>query len=520
MKLYNKYIYILMTVVVILVSCKKSSLDLNPPDKLSTQNFWKSESDADLALTGCYNFLYAQGGSYSTSQYEVVAWDNFSDNSYGQYNYGGGTSALSSGLSPGVFDTYNLYQSSYYVNNYTAIASINYFLANVDKVLTGDKLKQYKAEAYFLRAFNYYWLAILYGNVIITTADPFTLDYKKHMAKSTRADVLKQVEADLDLAIAGLPDVAYGNGHAVKATAQGYKVRALLFEKKYADAATLANTIIAGGKFSLNPSYPSNFYKPAQNSSPEIMFSVKYQLPNLSHQDNGISVPLQRWKGELATQDLVNEYEAADGKDTTSSAVYVKGKPFDNRDPRMRMTLFFPGDTKAQGWPFTGSYAVAQPGKDSWIVGYYAVKKWLDPTLVDPDYGVKGDNDFVLLRYADVLLMYAEAQNEAVGPDASAYNAINLVRKRVNMPDLAAGLSQAQFREKVRHERRVEFALEGIRYFDLRRWGIATQKLNGFVQNPLFSTVKTKYADNYDFWPIPQPEIDRNSPELVQNPGY
>jgi len=219
MKLYNKYIYILMTVVVMLVSCKKSSLDLNPPDKLSTQNFWKSESDADLALTGCYNFLYAQGGSYSTSQYEVVAWDNFSDNSYGQYNYGGGTSALSSGLSPGVFDTYNLYQSSYYVNNYTAIASINYFLANVDKVLTGDKLKQYKAEAYFLRAFNYYWLAILYGNVIITTADPFTLDYKKHMAKSTRADVLKQVEADLDLAIAGLPDAAYGNGHAVKATA-------------------------------------------------------------------------------------------------------------------------------------------------------------------------------------------------------------------------------------------------------------------------------------------------------------
>ena len=84
------------------------------------------------------------------------------------------------------------------------------------------------------------------------------------------------------------------------------------------------------------------------------MFSVKYQLPNLSHQDNGISVPLQRWKGELATQDLVNEYEAADGKDTTGSAVYVKGKPYDNRNPRMRMTLFFPGDTKAQGWPLQG----------------------------------------------------------------------------------------------------------------------------------------------------------------------
>ena len=519
MNLFDKFIIILVLLSVVLTSCKKTALDLNPPDKLSTQTFWKTESDADLALTGCYNFLYAQGGGYSTSQYQVMAWDNFSDNSYGQYNYGGGTSALSSGLSPGVFDTYNLFQSSYYVNNYSAIASINYFLANVGKVLTGDKLNQYKAEGYFLRAFNYYWLAVLYGNVIITTADPYTLDYSKHMAKSSRADVLKLVEADLDLAIASLPDVSY-SGHAVKGTAQGYKVRALLFEKKYAEAATLANQIINGAKFSLNTSYPANFYKPAQNNSPEIMFSVKYQLPNLSHQDNGISVSLLRWKGEMGTQDLVNDYEAADGKDTTSSAVYIKGKPYENRDPRMRMTMFFPGDTKAQGWPFTGSLAVGTPGKDSWIVGYYPVKKWLDPTLVDPDYGSKGDNDFVLLRYADILLMYAEAQNEVSGPDLNAYNAINSVRARVNMPGLLPGLSQAQFREKVRHERRVEFAMEGIRYFDLRRWGIATQKLNGFAQNPLFPAVKAKYADNYDLWPIPQTEIDRNAPELVQNPGY
>ena len=523
MKIYYKYILFgLAFSLTFFTSCNKNALNVQPPDKLSVTSLWKTASDADLVLTGCYNFLYASGGGYSTSQYEVFAWDNYSDNSYGQYNYGGGTSALASGLTAGVYDTYNLYLSSYYVNNYQAIASINYFLANVNKVLSGTTLNQYLGEGYFLRAFNYFWLAQLYGNVIITKDDPFSIDYTAHKAKSPRADVLAFVEQDLDSAIAFLPDVPYASsgGHAVKAAAQGYKVRALLFEKKYAAAAALANEIITGGKYSLNSSYLSNFYKPDQSLSPEILFSVKYQLPNISHQDNGISVPLQRWKGEMGTQDLINEYEAADGKDTGSSSVYVPGQPFEHRDPRMRMTFFFPGDTKAQGWPFTGDLAVATPGKDSWIVGYYPVKKWLDPTLVNPDYGAKGDNDFVLLRYADILLMYAEAQNEDASPDASVYNAINLVRERAGMPDLPAGLTQSQMRDRIWHERRVEFALEGIRYFDLRRWGIATQKLNGFVQNPLFPTVKTKYADNYAFWPIPQTEIDRNAPELIQNDGY
>jgi hypothetical protein len=204
----------------------------------------------------------------------------------------------------------------------------------------------------------------------------------------------------------------------------------------------------------------------------------------------------------LGTQDLINEYEPG--------------------DPRKTMTFFFPGDTEAQGWPFTGDLAVATPGKDSWIEGYYAVKKWLTPGIVNPDYGTLDDNDFVLLRYADVKLMYAEAQNEAVGPDASVYQQINEVRARptVNMPPLPAGLSQDEMRERIRHERRVEFALEGLRYHDLRRWGIATEKLNGFVPNPLFPTIKTKYDDKYQFWPIPQTEIDRNQPDLEQNPGY
>ncbi|WP_018614516.1 RagB/SusD family nutrient uptake outer membrane protein [Segetibacter koreensis] len=499
MKFSLKYIILYsLTSSILFVSCKKDLLDVSPPDQLSTSVFWKTEADADLALTGLYNYLYASGGGYATSQYTVMAWDNFSDDSYGQYDYGGGTSALTSGLTP----LSGGFVNSYYTNNYRAIAAINSFLANVDKVLTGDKLSVYKGEAYFLRAFNYFWLAQLYGNVPVVKADPFTLDYKKGLAKSERAEVLQFIESDLDSAIAALPNITYSSGHAVKGTAQGYKVRVLLFEKKYSEAAALAKQVIDDNNYSLNPNYASNFYKPDQNSSKEIMFSVKYQLPNIQHQDVALAVHLQRWKGELGTQDLINEYEAG--------------------DPRKTMTFFFAGDTKAQGWPFTGDLSVAMIGKDSWLNGYYTVKKWLTPSLTNPDYGALDDNDFVLLRLADVKLMYAEAQNEAGGADATVYQQVNEVRARpgVNMPSLPSGLSKEQMRDRIRHERRVEFAMEGLRYFDLRRWGIATQKLNGFVPNPLVPTIKTKYEDKYEFWPIPQTEIDRNAPVLVQNPGY
>jgi hypothetical protein len=515
MKNILKYTVLTLVTLTFSVTSCTDDLDVSPPDKLSASIFWKSEADADLALTGLYNFLYAPSGGYATSQYQVFAWDNFSDDSYGQYNYGGGTSALSSGITPQSGD----FVYAYYANNYKAIAAINSFLANVDKVLKGEKLSRYQGEAYFLRAFNYFWLAQLYGNVIITTEDPFAVDFKSARAKSEKVEVLKLIEDDLAKAIASLPDNAYKDGHAMKSTAQGYLVRVLLYQKKYAEAAALAKQVIDGSKYSLSSSYEGNFFKPAQNSSTEIMFSVKYLQPNLLHQDVALGVSLQRWKGELGTQDLINEYEAIDGKDIATSAVYDPAKPFEKRDPRMRLTFFFPGDTKAQGWPFTGDLSVATPGKDSWTNGFYAVKKWLDPGLVNPDYGAIDEQDFVLLRYADILLMYAEAENEAKGP-ANAITAVNLVRKRAGMPALAAGLSQTETREKIRHERRVEFALEGQRYFDLRRWGIATKKLNGFVQNPLAPTVKSKYEDKYEFWPIPQTEIDRNAPMLTQNPGY
>ncbi|MGF7037427.1 RagB/SusD family nutrient uptake outer membrane protein [Mucilaginibacter lappiensis] len=490
-------IIIFIAAVFFITSCKK--LDVTPPDKLSTNNFWKTAADADLALTGLYGTLYAQNGQIT--EYAPMWWENFSDNSYSQNNQGSSQQSLIAGLTStiGGFPTDN--SQSLYANAYIGIAATNSFLVNVSKVLTGDKLNQYKGEAYFLRAFNYFLLAETYGNVPIVTADPVTVDFKNKVSKSARTDVLKLIESDLDQAIASLPNAKYNTGHAVRASAQGIKVRVLLFEKKYAEAAALAKTIIDGGLFSLNANYPANFYKPDQSSSPEIMFSVQFQAPAAPHNfPITIAIIGAGYKDLQGTQDMINEYEA--------------------NDPRKTMTFFFPGDTPAKGWPFPNT--VGTPGVNNWTQGFYPGKKWLDPKNVNPQPGMLDDQDYVWLRYADIKLMYAEAQNEASGPDASVYQQVNEVRARpgINMPPLPANLNQADMRARIQHERRVEFALEGLRYFDLRRWGLAKQKLNGFIQNPLTPAVKTIYKDNFDFWPIPQNEIDRNAPVLIQNNGY
>ncbi len=493
----KKYFAAILVTALCNTGCKK--LDVTPPDKLSTNIFWKSPADADLALTGLYGTLYATNGQISA--YAPMWWENFSDNSYTQNNQGSAQQSLISGLSSNIGGFPTSGNESLYISSYKGIAAANSLLANVDKVLSGDQLARYKGEAYFLRAFHYFMLAQTYGNVPLTTEDPLTADFSKKVSKSSREEVLQLIATDLDQAIAALPSAKYTTGHAVKASAQGMKVRVLLFEKKYPEAAALARQIISDNLFSLNNNYAANFYKPDQRSSPEILFSVQFQAPAAAHSFAITTVIIRSgYKDLQGTQDLIDEYEV--------------------NDPRKTMTFFFPGDTPEQGWPFPGT--VGTPGVNNWTRGFYPGKKWLDPKIVDPQPGLLDDQDYVWLRYADIKLMYAEAQNEAAGPDASVYQQVNEVRARpgVDMPPLPAGLSREEMRERIRHERRVEFALEGLRYFDLRRWGIAAQKLNGFVQNPLTPSIKTVYRSHFDYWPLPQTEIDRNKPELVQNDGY
>jgi hypothetical protein len=133
----------------------------------------------------------------------------------------------------------------------------------------------------------------------------------------------------------------------------------------------------------------------------------------------------------------------------------------------------------------------------------------------------QSETNFIVLRYADILLMYAEAQNEFAGPDASVYDAINKVRKRAGMTDIAGSYTKEQLRDIIRHERRIEFAGEALYYNDLRRWKTAEVALNATIYNFKGAAIETrKFNPARDYWwPIPQTQRDLN-PNLEQNPNY
>jgi hypothetical protein len=204
-----------------------------------------------------------------------------------------------------------------------------------------------------------------------------------------------------------------------------------------------------------------------------------------------------------------------DGKMITESPLYNPATPYVNRDPRMDLTLKLPGEVwkNAAGTPWTQSYATNTG---------FLMEKYVDLSRAPftAATATQTDQDYIHLRYADVLLMYAEAKNEVSGPDATVYAAINQVRARpgINMPpvDQAKYDTKDKLREFIRHERRVEFALEGQRYNDLKRWNIAHIKLPT-LKTPS-GTPLVFLTKNYVL-PFPQSELD-NNPFLVQNPDY
>jgi hypothetical protein len=207
-------------------------------------------------------------------------------------------------------------------------------------------------------------------------------------------------------------------------------------------------------------------------------------------------------------QDLVDEYECTDGKMISESPLYNAATPFANRDPRLVLTM---RRVAEESWPDP-----QDPGQTG-----YVMRKYADFSHAPFSYArTDSDQDMVSIRYADVLLMYAEAKNEDSGPEAGIYDALDEIRSRpgVNMPpvDRAKYNTKESLRDFIRHERRVELALEGYRYFDIKRWGIAHTKLPT-LKNP--GGVNLVFEQkNYRF-PFPQAELD-NNPQLKQNDGY
>lgn len=491
-------------VALLCFSCQ-DFLEKNPPDQLSSETFWNTENDATMALAGVYSNLkldFANRGrlfGLHRCFTDALAGEAFSHEVDWQTIATGYGESTSGAIVDGMYRLC-----------YTMISGSNIFLQNIEKVEMDEGLKnQYIGEVLFLRAFAYFYLTEYYGGVILYTEPP-TLENAK-IAKSSKDQVVDQVLKDLDKASSYLPDVAYTDGHVVRGTAYALKAKVLLHNGRWAEAASMANQCIQSEKFSLSNDYMGMFLTRGQEDNKEIMFSTRYSLPD-DYAYLGPNIELGWYCSLVPTKELIDAYECIDGLPIDESPLYDPDNVKMNRDPRMGYTLIKATDP----WVRSDGYEWYTHEIKRAINGFL-IRKHVDGEAIPIGYDAKDGQDWVLLRYAEVLLIYAEAKNEESGPDNSVYHAVNAVRARAGMPDLPTGLSKDEMRERIRNERRVEFALEGLRDMDVRRWRIS-EKIIPQITDP--NGIKRLFDPQKNYLlPFPQSEIDIN-PKLEQNPGY
>ncbi len=501
LKTMKNIIYSLGTLFLVLqfYSCSESFLDTVATDQYNEGNWWINESQVISTLNGCYAVL--RDDQIGTTRH--FREDNLTPNTYSF----GGDSPTDVGQHDAGNDTRF---KAKWAANYKGIGRANYFLDNVDKVqLNPELIKRLKGEALFLRAFYYSNLVKYFGGVPLILEAP---DFSKQrsLPRNTRQEVLDQILTDLNTAGSYLP-VSYSGadiGRATKGAALSLKARVLLYESRWSEAASAAKEVIDLNKYELFPDYRGLFMLENERNQ-EVIFSAQFKAPEFY---NSFDVILVQQQNVVPTLDLVNSYLMIDGLTIDESPLYDPDNPYENRDPRLKKTIVLPGHM------FRG---IIRPEGFYYGTGF-GLKKYTSykDDVVRPDV-VQSEIDYVFIRYADVLLMYAEARNEDSGPDASVYDAINQVRIRAGMPELPENLSKSEMRDLIRLERRIELVAESQYYHDIRRWKTAEVVMNATALNYKGEVVQTrKFNPQRDYlWPIHEETIIDN-PALEQNPGY
>jgi hypothetical protein len=525
---YTKYILITLLLIVALGACKKDELNKQPLDASSGTSYWKSETNAVQAVNNIYRYMGDATDRIflSCATDDSYSWSNWP----ADVQYAGNGTATSS---TGTF-------SHYWSNFYTMIGAANNVLDNIGKVsgMTPEMRNRLIGESRFLRAYAYQQLIGMYGDVPLITHVQALSEFKT--SRTPKADVANFIVKELDTIADYLP-LKYEEadaGRITKGAVLALKARTFLYQGDWANAALAAQSVMSLGTYTIDNDYLSLFNGTNKNS-PEIILSGRY-LENTYANATATWVggpTLGGWGQVVPLQNLLDSYECIDGNPKETSPLYNASKPFENRDPRLKLTVVVPG-TIVNG----KAIDVSKPGSidalgqnNASFSGYY-YKKYI-PAVIAGTWENNSANDIVLFRYAEVLLTYAEAKVESGQIDQSVYDAINQVRARtgVKMPAVTAAKasSQADLRAVIRRERHVEFPLEDNRFFDIRRWKIAETVMSGnaygilnnfnfgradFGQHVLVEKRTFNPARDY-VWAIPQNEVDLNK-SLVQNPGW
>jgi starch-binding outer membrane protein, SusD/RagB family len=469
-------------------------LDETPKGRYTTENFYKTEEHALLAITGVYN----KASFVSTNNALWVFGDVASDD------------AVKGGAAGDQSEIQFLEEFSYSANNgfllkiwgqyYEGITRVNYLLYYADNIdMDADLKARILGEAKFMRAYFYFSLVNIFGEIPLKIQPPLNASLI-NIGKSSADDVYAKIEADLLDAVEVL-EIEYSGadvGRATQGAAWGLLAKARLYQEKWQGALDAIQSLEDLGIYSLQPVYKNNFIDSTQNSS-ELVFEIQHesgQIPKLgSHLNQWFGAPENNgYAFDVPLQDFVDEFEI-----TAGNVV----------DPRLDYTVGQAGQNWINGEPFD----------PTWSATGYLQKKHTQPLREEPIIGDASLN-YVYMRYADILLMKAEALNE-LNRAPEAVVPLNQVRKRAResyvydldlpgagaipanlLPDVAAS-SQASVRNAIRHERRVELGFEFHRFFDLMRYGAATAEL-------ALADTDFDYATQR-YFPIPQAEVDANT---------
>ncbi|GGC10754.1 RagB/SusD family nutrient uptake outer membrane protein [Dyadobacter sediminis] len=511
------------------VSCGEKFLDVSPTDKLSDMTFWKTEKDAEMALAGIYNKW--------EEHTNILWWDLMTDNGFSQYAWDN-VQVLGNGQANA-----SNFGKDYF--NYTLIRKYNQFIEKVPQIeMDAQKKEKMLAEARFLRAYDYFRKVQFYGDVPLVTEVIENPEDAK-IGKTPKAEVVSFILSELDAVSKILPaeNMRQSGGHVTSGAALALKARLELYEGKYADAMADSKKVLdmaKNGVYKLYPDYFGLFQVENESNNMESVLEIQYIKDTYANNIWQHILPSKEggWSSISAVQSIVDAYEMKDGKTITESALYNPDKPFENRDPRLGMTILYSG-AKYNGRFFNtldlsspDFYQSASAPKSGYNVLKYT-------TIVPEALLNNGDANVMVIRLAEVLLTYAEAAIESGQITADVYDAMDMIRARAKMPavDRTVYNTQAKLRELVRRERRIELAFEGLRYWDIKRWDIGAQALNGPVYGSRLGTMnnatgvvtwngaKIKVEDRVFvanrkyLLPIPQAELDAN-PAIEQNAGY
>jgi len=501
----------LLLLLVVLFGCDKK-LDQVNPNALTTAGYWKTKDQAFAGATAIYNALILDG-TYMRSFPGLT--DSRGD------DFTGDSPWLDLELT-GKFIIPATSDPVFWIwrDFYLVINRANQVLANVSKyeagILTADEKNRILGQAYFLRGLAYWNLATTFKAVPVITEPP--VDQSDYYAPTATEDVLwNQIYADLTQAESMLP-ISYASvtgpdagqkGRATKGAAAGLLGKAYLYRKDYAKAGTQFEKFFTGGPlagvYSLMPNYRDNFKDVGENNA-ESLFEVQF-TEGSGTDFNWTGEPSTSWKQVTA----ISVTYGMEGKGFSdylpTSWIYTEFKQEKTTggksDPRLLATIasYEPADNSIL------AYGAAWANPQNKIYPRKYTNDGLGRAFETPESGI----NYRVLRYADILLMYAEVLNET-NRTAQAYSYIQQVRTRAQLPDLATtkpGMTQAKMRDQLAHERALEFSIEGQRINDLIRWGW----FNDPAKLALLKTHDTdfnNYVAGNEYLPIPLRELDVN----------